>query len=258
MNYQAAFITHKGLVRDSNEDAILVPGHLIAETSMDNVQEVTSAGGSYWLVAVADGMGGQNAGEVASRLCLETLAQIEDPTEATLNETLRQINRSLYSQMSGDPDQAGMGTTVAGMAYGSEGLLCFHVGDSRVYRFQDAFLNQLTKDDSTAQALLDAGVYEHGESRPETLHTLTQAIGGRSQFVEIEPHVEPVRMKAKGKFLICSDGLTDYTDLDSLEDAAEGKDLGGVCQSLLEEALNSGGKDNISIITVELLQVPEE
>lgn len=219
---------------------------------MEDVEETTFSGSSNWLVAVADGMGGHNAGEVASRLCMEALAKINNPTKENLIRTLNEANRSLYSQMEVNPGQAGMGTTVAGMAFGSDGLLCFHVGDSRVYRFQGGFLNQLTKDNSTAQVLEDIGVFEHGEPRPETMHTLTQAIGGRTHFVEIEPHVQEVRVKSHGKFIVCTDGLTDYTDLDSLEDAAGGEDLKEVCQSLLEEAIHAGGKDNISIITLEI------
>lgn len=252
MNYQAACITHRGLVRSSNEDAIYISGHLFAESSQEDIHEFSSNNDAYWLVAVADGLGGHNSGEVASRFCLESLSNISNPNRDNLIQTLHLANRNLYRLMLENPDQSGMGTTVAGMAYGSDGLLCFNVGDSRVYRFQDNFLNQLTKDDSTAQVLEDAGFVEHGESRPESMHFLTQSIGGRSQIVDIKPHVESVRIKSTSKFLICSDGLTDYTDLDALEDACEGKDLQGACKSLLAVAIERGGKDNISIITMKI------
>lgn len=124
-----------------------------------------------------------------------------------------------------------MGTTVAGIVPTPAEILVFNVGDSRVYREQHGFLRQLTIDDRLMLA-----------SR-----RLTQALGGAVRHVDIEPHVWRETWLSGRRYLICSDGLTDALNLDTLEDGLGADDMATV-ERLFERAMDAGGQDNISII----------
>jgi len=144
-----------------------------------------------------------------------------------------------------------MGATVAGLAFGSEGLLVFNVGDARVYKFSGGFLQPLTKDDSLHQVLLDAG--QSSGERSQAQHAVLQSLGGRSDFTEIEPHVHPVRLKHPSRFMICSDGITDMLNADNLEAAVANRASCEECaKALYEAAIEAGGKDNLSVIVADI------
>jgi serine/threonine protein phosphatase PrpC len=194
---------------------------------------------------VADGMGGHAAGDVASRFVAECLAEraADAADGAALSDLLRAIDGQLFSMMRERPVLHGMGTTVAGLHVAPAGLSVFNVGDSRVYRIEQAGLVQLSTDDTPGPKLAD------GRTAARTTALLTQSMGGWHEPDELTPHV--LSAPAEGRYLICSDGLTDLLDLDALAAHIADDDAASVT-ALFEAAMAAGGHDNISLVLVRL------
>jgi len=234
---EVAARTHTGRVRRHNEDAFLVDLDL-------------------GLAAVADGMGGHAHGEVASREVLAALAaflrnHVQAFAEATVAEALRYANRRVYeaNRRQGYRDGMGMGSTVAGLWFGKAGAICFHIGDSRVYRYRCQRLQQLTRDHSLYQAWLDAG----GEGVAPAANILTRSLGS---FAEVQPEVTTVDCQPEDLFLLCSDGLTRYWTHERLERffARVDRGLPRWVDELVEAADAHDGSDNITVILARIGQ----
>jgi protein phosphatase len=204
--------------------------------------------------AVADGMGGAKAGEVASAMAAEAFegeSDSDEPAEAQLSRILREANRRIYELAVSDDSHRGMGTTVTAAKVTGDEVSLGHVGDSRAYRLRDGELEQLTRDHSLVAELERSGQItpEAAEHHPQR-SIITRALGP-------EPDVQVDTYTLAGRdgdlFLICSDGLTSMISddelgsilrsADSLEDAAE---------SLVRAANQSGGKDNITVVMFRL------
>lgn len=233
----AAAVTHPGLVRSTNEDSVLV---------------------TDWLVAVADGLGGHAAGEVASQLAVARMRELaEQPTinSDDVTAAIADVNRLILEKAESESGYAGMGTTLCGMGVvsvgGSQHCIVFNVGDSRVYRFQDGQLQQVTVDHSELQELRDAGQI----SEQAAQHYLRRNVVTRSMGSEPAPTPDlwVFPPSAQERFLVCSDGLTTEVD-DALiaRTLAEHPDPGPAASTLLEQALAAGGRDNIAVIVVNL------
>jgi PPM family protein phosphatase len=196
---------------------------------------------------VADGMGGHAAGEVASRVVAERLAEQASRAEgeAALAKLLAEANAELFELMRARPALGGMGTTVAGVVLGAAGSLVFNVGDSRVYRIEAGALEQLSTDDTPGPKLAD------GRTAAMTSHLITQTLGGAYQARLIEPHLLALPPAARERYLICSDGLSDYLPRRALE-ACLGEDDRASIQALFEAAMSAGGLDNVSIVMLDL------
>lgn len=249
---KCALLTNKGKARAHNEDSCFF-GEVYALKSFDQPVVAEYPSGSYWIGAVADGIGGQNAGEQASKEVVATLSRCNNFTPDGVSGMLQDLNRKLFDITRIDSSMAGMGSTVAGLCYGPEGIFAFSVGDSRVYRQQDRFLAQITVDDSMEQVLINAGQKEAGPIRGEKLHAITQAIGGSARLQSIEPHIYPVRVSEAARFLICTDGLTDMLSLDAIEAImAQELEMTNSVVKLFEAAMAAGGKDNITIMSLEV------
>jgi serine/threonine protein phosphatase PrpC len=233
---QITAFTHRGRVRAGNEDTIVVGGWLSPPemTEPDSFRHELPA---PLVCAVADGMGGHRAGEVASRQAAQLLstAGAQLASAADIARTLARINGALYDAMAREPAQAGMGTTVVGLALGAQ-LGWFNVGDSRLYRLDGGALAQLSVDDTPPG--------------PRT-GLLTQSLGGLLPPAPVHPHIGEAPLAPPARFLLCSDGLTDMVD-DS--DIADGLALGDVeaVMQLFDLAMRAGGSDNVSIVVVRL------
>ncbi len=209
------------------------------------------------LFAVADGVGGAQAGEIASRLaaaCLEE-RQPSDLGEPTLARLLVEANDRIYVRAAGDPTAAGMGTVVTAMLVDEAAgtLSVGHVGDSRAYRLREV-LEQLTEDHSLVGELLRAGRLspEEAEQHPHR-SVITRAVGTEPS-VEVDTFTVPV---APGDlFLICSDGLTDIVRDDEIEGLirAAGCDPDAAAQALVDAANRGGGIDNITVVLFEIAE----
>jgi serine/threonine protein phosphatase PrpC len=205
---------------------------------------------------LADGLGGHSSGEVASQFALSKLcssiADMPEVSEVAIADALRDAHKALFNVSTADLSYQGMGATVAGVVVDVTGAVhLFHVGDSRIYRREDRFLQLLTADDR-----LKAGGY--GETDPDFRPTssLLQCLGGLVEFSEIEPHVVRFEMsKLAETFLLCSDGLSDIVSLDEMEESfSQSHDV--TIRALFDLARAAGAKDNVSIMIVEVTPDP--
>jgi serine/threonine protein phosphatase PrpC len=228
--------THRGRVRAGNEDVIVI-GDWVSEPEMAQPRQFRHALTEPLVCAVADGMGGHRAGEVASGEAARRLsaagARLTDAPGAAA--ALHQINASLYRAMEADPRLLGMGTTVVGMALSSR-IVWFNVGDSRLYRVAGG-LTQLSTDDVPPGP-------RNG--------TITQTLGGLwPPGASIAPHVGDEPLNAPARYLLCSDGVTDMLDDAEVAACLAFPDADAVAR-LFEAAMHAGGMDNISIILVSV------
>jgi serine/threonine protein phosphatase PrpC len=235
---RAGAATDVGLVRSNNQDRLLVASSLFA---------------------VADGMGGHAAGEVASQVAVEALERafeaLEVPTSEGLGQAARQANRMVWERAQTDPALRGMGTTLVALALvrssGPEEIAIVNVGDSRAYRLRGTSLQQLTVDHSLVQELVDEGQLQEEEMafHPQR-HVLTRALGVDP---DVAVDVIGVAPEPGDRFLLCSDGLIREVGdemvasvlrrLDDPDDAA---------RELVEVAKEHGGADNITVVVVDV------
>ena len=208
------------------------------------------------LFVVADGLGGHQAGEVASSratgVIVSTLRSLLDtgmPVEEALAESIRAANREVFSMSRVNGALAGMGTTITAAYFGDGELVIAHVGDSRAYLLDDEGLRQLTHDHTYVQHLVDIG-----ELTPEELQihpmksALTRAVGTTSS---VSPDVYRIGLPARGTLLLCTDGLTaTVADEDIREVLAESHDPKTAVERLIALANERGGPDNITVIVV--------
>jgi PPM family protein phosphatase len=240
----ATAFTHVGAVRTRNEDTIAVDDWVMSQ-SMDQPMTLQRIIDRPIVCLVADGLGGHAGGDVASRFIAGCLAEraAEAVDAAALENLLCAVDRALFAMMRERPALHGMGTTVAGLHVAPAGLAVFNVGDSRVYRIERTGLTQLSTDDTPGPKLAD------GRTAAYTTALLTQSLGGWHDPDGIAPHVlsEP----AAGRWLICSDGLTDLLAPDTIATHIEDDDAASVT-ALFAAAMAAGGDDNISIVLARL------
>jgi PPM family protein phosphatase len=227
-----ATATHAGRVRRKNEDAYYAEPPLFA---------------------VADGMGGALAGELASRICVQTLAELieEGSDEERLAETVRLANRRVAERATSDPRASGMGSTVTAALVGATGVVFAHVGDSRAYLWRGGVLTRLSDDHSLVAEWVRAGALapEEAAQHPQR-SVITRALGADWQ-VDVDVWTTPGR--TGDVILLCTDGLSGFVD-----DAAVARtlevhdDLDEVVHALVDAANAAGGEDNITAVAVRL------
>jgi protein phosphatase len=217
------------------------------------------------LFAVADGMGGARAGEVASKLVVDTLAEglpEGGSEEERLAAVVREANARIHELAQSDADRAGMGTTATAAYVGDAGVAIAHVGDSRAYRLRDGRLERLTDDHSLVAELLRQGrlTEEEAEEHPQK-SVITRALGPEAR-VKVDHHTHS---STDGDlFLLCSDGLTGMVPEDRIEQLlSESGSLRAAGQALIREANDRGGRDNITVVLFRVEEIgtgaaPEE
>lgn len=245
-------MTHRGNVRKKNEDAMLC-GTVRHGITMEEPESPGAKIGPPWTVAVADGIGGNLAGERASHETVEYLAQLKDFSKEQLRDALLCLNDKLQDMGEKEPEMHGMGTTIAGLACGSEGLMVYHLGDSRVYRIQGDYLAPLTRDDSVAEMLRGQNEFPVDTLPASIRRALTQCLGGKFNEEDIKPHFLGLQIRKPTRFLLCTDGLSESISHDELEKicTASGS-LFEITESLMHTVLEGKAKDNITIILAEV------
>jgi PPM family protein phosphatase len=234
--------THQGRLRESNEDSLTVAGW-VSDVAMAGPRRSRHELGEPLLLAIADGMGGHAAGEVASRYTVKRLAaETFTGSAAALSGTLGTINAELYKTMAADPSFLGMGTTVVGLLLTARRAVWFNVGDSRLYRVGDGRLDQLSIDD------VPLGV---------RTGTITQSLGGAPVFMPISPHIGVADLVIPSRWLLCSDGLSDMLGDAEIAHAMAAGDEDAL-RALFTQAMDAGGVDNISIIVVSVMHPAAE
>jgi len=203
--------------------------------------------------AVADGMGGARAGEVASRMAVEAFesAGADEPPEELLRGVAREANRRIYEMAQGDTEHAGMGTTLTAAMVSGREVAVGHVGDSRLYRFRGGTLERLTEDHSLVEELVRQGrlTPEEAENHPQR-SIITRALGPEPD-VDVETFTH--RARAGDIYLICSDGLSGMvSEEDMARTLTESYSLKEAAYRLVDAANQNGGKDNITVVLFRL------
>jgi PPM family protein phosphatase len=266
-------VTHPGKQRDKNEDAYIITRtgryweRIQTSIKPDQLPELVEEIG--YAMAVADGIGGSAAGDVASNLALRCLTnlvlqsarfgkKLDNPAtrDFEIEEAIKRVERyfrktdeALIQYAEVFPKLKGMGTTVTGAYIFSSDLFTLHVGDSRAYLYRGNQLYQLTKDQTFAQFLADVGDVKQEEVSNHNLrHNLTSCLGGQGGQVNLE--ITHYKLSDGDKLLLCTDGLTEM--INETDIAAVFKSVSSpqaVCEKLIELALNAGGLDNVTVLT---------
>lgn len=229
-----------GCVRDTNEDAI-------GACRPEDPAERDRAG---VLLVVADGMGGHSAGEVASRLAVETLidhyALDNGDPQAALVKAVRLANQNIRTAARADATRVGMGTTCTALVVRQGWAYCAHVGDSRLYLIRDGNALQMTEDHSAVYDLVKRGVIDREDARAHPdRNVIVRALGSRADL-EVSAWAQPLFVRSGDRFLVSSDGLHDLVSDDEIAATATLMPA-EACRALIEAARGRGGHDNISV-----------
>ena len=250
---EIAKCTDPGMVRSHNEDSV-------------------AADAASGLVVLADGMGGYNAGEVASgmattvittemrQLLAKTPPYEIDPTTRTaiaarlIRDQVLKANSSIFQAAQSQPQYAGMGTTLVVCLFYDNKVLAAHLGDSRLYLLRDGALSQVTRDHSLLQEQLEAGLISPEQAKHAQHKNLVTRALGIDPSADPEIHEYPTR--PGDLYLLCSDGLCDMVGDEDIGDAlrAFGSNLNLAAQQLVQMANDNGGRDNVSVILVRVLR----
>lgn len=226
----------RGLVRGNNEDSVYAGARLLA---------------------LADGMGGHAAGEVASQLMIAALAPLDedepgDDLLGKLDRATRAGNAAIAEQVAAEPELDGMGTTLTAFLFSSRKLGMVHIGDSRAYLLRDQELSQITRDDTFVQSLVD-----EGRITPEQAHThpqrslIMRALTGN----EIDPTLVMREARAGDRYLLCSDGLSDVVSDETIAGALSAGSTDECADRLIELALRGGGPDNVTVVVADVIDL---
>lgn len=223
--------THIGLVRKANEDALLcMPG----------------------LYAVADGMGGHKAGEVASQGSLQIVKEAlkgAKPAPAMLRNAIEAANRRLYERQLEEESLEGMGTTLTLLWPSPEEMLVGHVGDSRAYLYREGMMRQMTKDHSLVAEMVDKGLITKEKAQVHPYRNVITRAVGTAPGIEVDIIEE--KRRPGDLWLICSDGLYSMAGEDAIKGAFQEKDMEKAAKNLMDLALENGGRDNITLILIK-------
>ncbi|MGY0502460.1 PP2C family protein-serine/threonine phosphatase [Nocardia sp. FBN12] len=226
----------RGLVRGNNEDSVYAGARLLA---------------------LADGMGGHAAGEVASQLMIAALAHLDDDEPGDdilgkLDHATHSGNAAIADHVEAEPELDGMGTTLTAILFAGRKLGMVHIGDSRAYLLRDGELTQITRDDTFVQSLVD-----EGRITPEQAHThpqrslIMRALTGN----EIEPTLIMREARAGDRYLLCSDGLSDVVSDETIGNTMREGNTDECADRLIELALRSGGPDNVTVVVADVIDL---
>ncbi|WP_340375511.1 protein phosphatase 2C domain-containing protein [Streptomyces sp. SS7] len=239
-------LSHPGLLRERNEDSLVVGPWTLCATVTENPQTLVFPLGTPLVAAVTDGLGGHPGGDVASALVARRIAAVGTllTGEDAVRDALSACNRAVY-EAAGDPanDLAGMGTTVAGVVVRPGSALVFNVGDSRVYAASPDGLRRVSVDDSPP-----LGPGRHITS------LVTQCLGGSLTHRPVHPHVSTVPLTPGERYLICTDGLSDAVPDETLDEVMREYDDVRAAFELWKSAIAAGGPDNITLAVVRVAE----
>lgn len=237
MQWKIAGLTDVGCVRTNNEDAI---GWSLEQG---------------WAV-LADGMGGHQAGEVASQMAIDVLSEhlsqndIEQRSESGLADAVQDANLKIFERAQNDVSKQGMGTTIVALCVNNDNVIAANVGDSRLYKYANNQLTQMSSDHSLVQEMVDMGVMTPEEALVSTQRNIITRALGLGDSIQVDTWSWP--LADNELFLICSDGITDVmidSDIESV--LLQENDLDKIPSLLVEQAKEKGGPDNISVVLMK-------
>ena len=253
MTFRAAMATDVGLRRTQNEDH---HGSWVPSSSEELEKRGT-------LLVVADGMGGSQAGEVASRLAVETVVKAyraafgEDPA-ADLRRAVEEANRTIHDLARTSFDLGGMGTTCTALVVRGTEAFVAHVGDSRAYLVSRGSVSQLTQDHSLVAQLVRERELTAEQARVDPRRNVVTRSVGVGETVQVDAFQVTAPLKAGDTLILCSDGLHGQVTDEEIATLASGPDVAEACQRLIGLANRRGGPDNITVIAGRLLEGPED
>lgn len=236
--------TDKGMHRELNEDSFNI---------------ISGNGDVPAVFIVADGMGGHNSGEIASKAAVDYIsgAILSSPGRLgsdngiidEMKMLLAETNRNVYEKSLEMPENNGMGTTMTVAAAVGGTMYIGHIGDSRLYLIRDGSMKLLTTDHSYIEEMVRNGsiTREEAKSHPRK-HMITRALGCTA---EVEADIYNCRMEAGDTFLLCTDGLTNMLVEDEIRELASGNAPDTACEALVKRANDDGGEDNITVIVIK-------
>ena len=268
-------LTHAGNVRKNNQDHFLICSVRkqvqVHRTSLADVERLPLAGERMaFLAVVADGVGGGTKGEAASRLALERVTEYigvtmrayhdldaadDQPFLDALQDAAWKCHASLIAEAEGNPDRRGMATTMTLWLAVWPRAYLLQVGDSRFYVFRDDKLTRISRDQTMAQELVDQGVLTHATAmNTKWANVLSSSIGGQ----QTAPVVTRLDQDWGNVNLLCSDGLTKHVPDERIAERLRTMTSSQqACEALLQDALDGGGSDNVSVVVVRDVKRPE-
>ncbi len=230
--------TDIGLIRKSNQDAIIL---------------------GNGLMGVADGMGGHNGGETAAAGARDGMireTEGESPDEEKLDSAIRRVNLALWEMQMEDSALSGMGTTLTVLWPAGKNMLIGHVGDSRAYLLRDGMLRQVTDDHSMVADMMRRGLLTEEQAACHPMRNyITRAVGTEN---DVEPDILSVPRERGDRWLICSDGLHGLVAKEKLRVLLSAADLDESADQMIREALDQGGRDNVTLVIAEDLDGGEK
>ncbi len=255
--------THSGKVRSCNEDHYAIVKRSRSQKALLSSLPSDSlcfSGDHAYALVVADGMGGAAFGEFASRLAIQTIFDFSNratswimkftdfdtqQVQKRVDAYVRQVQLAMREQSQADPKSAGMGTTWTCAYLALPHAVIAHIGDSRAYLHRGKELHRITRDETMAQKYIDAGLSP--DSVKNLGHILTNSFCTHLESVSAQIHL--VELESGDRLLLCSDGLTDMVLEESIELALrQHSSAQTVCDELVAQALESGGKDNVTVV----------
>lgn len=236
--------TDRGLVRDSNEDSYKI----IPESSQNS-----------YVYIIADGMGGHNCGEVASRMAVDFISNYvqkdgsqlfsSQNIEEKLKKLVEDTNTTVFETSLKNPEASGMGTTLTMAVIAGQKVTVAHVGDSRLYLMRDEIIQQITEDHTYIWELIKKGslTREEAEVHPRK-HVITRAIGSSP---DLEVDMLTLEIQDEDILLLCTDGLTNMIGDDEIYRILKDNEPEAACEALIEAAKSKGGEDNITVIVIK-------
>ena len=239
-----------GHARENNEDKY--------DFYEPDEEPLLAARGSVYLVC--DGMGGHNAGQIASELAAKQFLHAYYHLGGTAQEAARhailQAHHYIAEMASKIPSRYGMGTTLTALILKQDEGILAHVGDSRCYRLREGVFEQLSRDHTLVARLVEQGIITPEQARyhPQR-NVIRQAVGVADPSEPLEPDIETFALQAGDLYLLCSDGLTDMVDDAEIEAILRDEPPTRAAWRLVDRALANGGRDNITVVLVQILQL---
>jgi serine/threonine protein phosphatase PrpC len=239
-----------GHARENNEDKF--------DFYEPDEEPLLAARGSVYLVC--DGMGGHNAGQIASELAAKQFLHAYYHLGGTAQEAARhailQAHHYIAEMASKIPSRYGMGTTLTALILKQDEGILAHVGDSRCYRLREGVFEQLSRDHTLVARLVEQGIItpEQAKYHPQR-NVIRQAVGVADPSEPLEPDIETFALQAGDLYLLCSDGLTDMVDDAEIEAILRDEPPTRAAWRLVDRALANGGRDNITVVLVQILQL---
>lgn len=239
--------TDRGSKYDHNEDSYIIDGGAFRDCPAE-----TEDGAECFSAAVFDGVGGANAGEIASMTAAREMSGslTESSSDADISNALSCANDAILALAKERNDMRGMASTVAGILIRRSEISVYNVGDSRVYKVKNGMMQQLTTDDSYENYLIK----EYGErvASGAPSHTITACLG-TAEFRKEEAHINVFPAMARGeRYFVCTDGVTDYIDIDDLEEILTSDiSFSEMSDEIRRRVYDNGAKDNFTFIIIE-------